>query len=55
MKKIWTVYVNVNGGEYISRVIITAEKLVKHDDCTVLADGVEIQFDEDIEEILNPT
>jgi hypothetical protein len=44
----WNVQVSQNCWEYSGWVEISADKLVKVDDLTVIADGVVIKFDEEI-------
>ena len=48
MKKIWTIGVEQNDGEYMIDINITAENVIKTSDFTVNADGVEIEFDSKI-------
>ena len=48
MKKQWTIVVSQNSWEYSGSVLINAVKVEKINDTTVLADGVEIEFDEEI-------
>ena len=48
MKKQWTIEISQNGWEYTGTVTITAIKVEKINDTTVLADGIEIVFDEEI-------
>ena len=48
MKKRWTIEVSQNDWEYIGTVTITAIKAEQINDTTVLADGIEIKFDEEI-------
>lgn len=51
MKKIWAIKIEQNGGEYSGQVYITAEKVDQTDRFSIIADGIEIVFDEEIEEI----
>lgn len=46
--KEWIVEISQNGWEYKGQAIIKACKVEKISDRAVLADGVEIEFDEDI-------
>jgi hypothetical protein len=48
MKKQWTIEISQNGWEYIGTATITAIKVEKINDTTVLADGIEIEFNEEI-------
>ncbi len=48
MKKQWTIEVSQNGWEYSGFVTITAIKVEQINDTTVVADGVVIDFDEEI-------
>lgn len=48
MKKHWTIEISQNGWEYTGTAAITAVKVEKINDTTVLADGIEIEFDEEI-------
>ena len=48
MKKQWTIEISQNGWEYTGTATITAVKVEKINDTTVLADGIEIEFDEEI-------
>lgn len=51
MKKVWTIEIEQNGGEYSGQVYITAEKVDQTDRFSIIADGIEIVFDEEIIEI----
>ena len=48
MKKQWLIEISQNGWEYTGTATITAIKVENINDTTVLADGVEIEFDEEI-------
>ena len=48
MKKQWTIEISQNGWEYTGTATITAIKVEKINETTVLADGIEIEFDEEI-------
>jgi len=48
MKKQWTIEISQNGWEYTGTATITAIKVEKINKTTVLADGIEIEFDEEI-------
>ena len=48
MKKEWIIEVSQNGWEYIGTTTITAVMVGKINDTTVLADGIKIEFDEEI-------
>lgn len=50
MKK-WKIEISQNGWEYSGWVFIKAVNLVKIDERTIVADGIEIRFDEWIGEI----
>ncbi len=50
MKRIWTIEVSQNGWEYIGIVTITAVSVERSGAKSVIADGVEIEFDEEISE-----
>lgn len=52
MSKQWTICINQNGGEYVGWVIITANNVLQTNKVTILADGVSIEFDEVILEII---
>ena len=47
-KKQWTIEISQNGWEYTGTATITAIKVEKINETTVLADGIEIEFDEEI-------
>jgi len=49
MKELWTVQIEQNGGEYHGWVDIEAENVEQVDDRTIIADGVRMTFDENIE------
>ena len=53
MKRIWTIEVSQNGWEYIGIVTITAVSVERSGAKSVIADGVEIEFDEEISEPYN--
>ena len=46
----WTVEISQNGWEYTGWVMITAKKVERIGEDTILADGIRIQFDEEIRE-----
>lgn len=46
----WTVEISQNGWEYTGWCTIKAEKVEKIGEDTILADGIRIQFDEEIRE-----
>ena len=48
LKKQWTIEIPQNGWEYTGTATITAIKVEKINATTVLADGIEIEFDEEI-------
>lgn len=48
MKKKWRIEVSQNGWEYSGWVLVTASELSKVGEKTMIADGVIIEFDEDI-------
>jgi hypothetical protein len=48
MEKQWTIEISQNGWEYTGTATITAIKVEKINETTVLADGIEIEFDEEI-------
>lgn len=48
VKKQWEINVCINGGEYSADVLVTAARLEKTGPRSIVADGVEIEFDEDI-------
>lgn len=48
MKKIWTIVVSQNGWEYSGWVNITAVEVRQISYKKIIADGVEIEFDEEI-------
>ncbi len=50
MKKNWTIEISQNGWEYIGIVTIQAVLVEKTGAKSVIADGVEIEFDEEIRE-----
>ncbi len=50
MKRIWTIEVSQNGWEYIGIVTITAVSVERSGAKSVIAGGVEIEFDEEISE-----
>ena len=50
MKKNWTIEISQNGWEYIGIVTIRAVLVEKTGAKSVIADGVEIEFDEEISE-----
>lgn len=47
--ELWTIEVQQNGGEYTGYVDVEAENVEQVDDRTVIADGVRLTFDEEIE------
>ena len=48
LKKQWKIEISQNGWEYTGTATITAIKVEKINETTVLADGIEIEFDEEI-------
>lgn len=46
--RVWVVAFEVNGGEYTSRIYITADRVEQLDRADLLADGVQITIDEPI-------
>lgn len=49
MKK-WRIVISQNGWEYEGYAIIKAKEVTKNSEKSIIADGVEIEFDEEIEE-----
>lgn len=49
-KKLWTIEISQNGWEYIGYANIKAVVVEKIGEQTILADGIEIEFDEKIRE-----
>ncbi len=49
MKK-WFIEINQNGWEYVGWCEITANKVEKISEDTILVDGIKIKFDEEIRE-----
>ena len=49
-KRTWCIEISQNGWEYTGTATIKSKECVKVDDRTVLADGIEIEFDEEINE-----
>lgn len=47
-RKTWAVVQTINAGEYEGTILITAERLEQVGECKVVADGVEIELDEEI-------
>jgi hypothetical protein len=43
-----TIEISQNGWEYTGWATVTAKKVEKLNDTTILADGIKIQFDEEI-------
>jgi len=51
MKQKWHIQVSQNGWEYTGYVVITAVSVEKTVEKTIVADGIEIEFDEEVGDV----